>query len=315
MTKINYFIHPSSYVLTKKIGKGTRIWAFCNILEKASIGINCNICDHTFIENDVIIGDRVTLKCGVQLWDGIRIEDDVFIGPNATFANDKFPRSKKFPKEFLKTIVRKGASIGANATILPGITIGENSMVGAGAVVTKDVPPNAIVTGNPARIQGYTNVGDSKKIVQPSLRSPKELKIKTKVKGVEIYNLPKANDIRGDLSFLEYKKNIPFLVKRFFMVYNVPSKEVRGEHAHKKLHQFLICLKGEVSVIVDDGHRSMEIPMTPMDIGIHIPPRVWSIQYKYSKDAALLVLASDIYDPKDYIRDYKQFLSTVRKHK
>lgn len=315
MTTKEIFIHPTSLVKSKKIGNGTRVWAFCNILEKASIGKDCNICDHTFIENDVIVGDRVTIKCGVQLWDGLRVENDVFIGPNATFANDKFPRSKKYPKVFLNTIVKEGASIGANSTILPGITIGENAMVGAGAVVTKDVPTNAIVVGNPARIQGYTNVSNSGIVARTPEKKIKDLKIKTKLKGVEIYNLPKASDIRGDLSFLEYRKNIPFLVKRFFMVYNVPSKEVRGEHAHKKLHQFLICLKGEVSVIVDDGLKSMEIPLTPMGIGIHIPPLIWSIQYKYSKDALLLVMASDIYDPKDYIRDYKQFISMVRKPK
>lgn len=308
-------IHPTSLVQTKHIGKKTRVWAFCNILEDAVIGEDCNICDHVFIENDVKIGNRVTVKCGVQLWDGIRIEDNVFIGPNATFANDKFPRSKKYPKEFLITLVKSGASIGANSTILPGITIGENSMVGAGAVVTKDVPPNAIVVGNPARIQGYTNVTRTEKPVKSFKQRSKESKIKTDVGGVEIYKLPKANDIRGDLSFLEYKKNIPFLVKRFFMVYNVPSKEVRGEHAHRKLHQFLICLKGELSVIVDDGIKSLEIPLLPMDIGIHIPPRVWSIQYKYSRDAVLLVLASDVYDPKDYIRDYSKFLQLVKGQK
>ena len=125
------------------------------MLPGAVIGADCNICDHTFIENDVRVGDRVTIKCGVQLWDGIRIEDDVFIGPNATFTNDPFPRSKRQPEQFDRTVVRQGASIGANATILPGVTVGVNAMVGAGAVVTRDVPPLAVVTGNPARITGW----------------------------------------------------------------------------------------------------------------------------------------------------------------
>ncbi len=135
-----------------KIGKDTRIWAFVHILPKAVIGSDCNICDQVFIENDVIVGDRVTIKSGVQLWDGLRVENDVFIGPNATFTNDIFPRSKQYPEKFLITVIQEGASIGANATILPGITIGKKAMIGAGAVVTKDVPNNALVIGNPAKI-------------------------------------------------------------------------------------------------------------------------------------------------------------------
>lgn len=146
-----YFKHENALVETENVGEGTRIWAFTHILSRASIGRDCNICDHVFIENDVIIGDRVTIKCGVQIWDGLRIEDDVCVGPNATFTNDKYPRSKQ-PYVVLYTTIKRGASIGANATVLAGITIGESAMVGAGAVVTRDVPPHMLVTGNPARI-------------------------------------------------------------------------------------------------------------------------------------------------------------------
>jgi acetyltransferase-like isoleucine patch superfamily enzyme len=144
-------------VESTRIGRGTRVWAFAHILPGATIGEDCNICDHTFIENDVIVGDRVTVKCGVQLWDGVRLEDDVFVGPNATFTNDPMPRSRQRPEAFAQTIVRAGASIGANATILPGIEIGARAMVGAGAVVTKSVPPRAVVTGNPARVLRYVD--------------------------------------------------------------------------------------------------------------------------------------------------------------
>lgn len=132
------------------IGPRTRVWAFVHILPGARIGAECNICDHVFIENDVIVGDRVTIKSGVQLWDGLRLEDDVFVGPNATFTNDRFPRSKQWLAAFPETRIMRGASIGANATILPGITIGEKAMVGAGAVVVEDVPPFTVVAGNPA---------------------------------------------------------------------------------------------------------------------------------------------------------------------
>lgn len=145
-------IHPLSDVKSQDIGAGTRIWQFCVVFAGAKIGANCNICAQVLIENEVIVGDNVTIKSGVQLWDGVRIEDDVFLGPNATFTNDLFPRSKVYPESFMKTIVKKGASIGANATILPGVTIGENAMVGAGAVVTKDIPAGAVVIGNPARL-------------------------------------------------------------------------------------------------------------------------------------------------------------------
>jgi len=149
--------HKLSDVQTKNIGEGTRIWQFCVVLPGAKIGANCNVCAHVFIENDVVVGDNVTIKCGVQLWDGSRVGNGVFIGPNATFTNDRFPRSGVYPAKFLQTNIMDGASIGANATILPGITIGENAMIGAGAVVTRDVPPNALVLGNPARIVRYLN--------------------------------------------------------------------------------------------------------------------------------------------------------------
>jgi UDP-2-acetamido-3-amino-2,3-dideoxy-glucuronate N-acetyltransferase len=146
------FIHPNSDVQTKQIGEGTRIWQFVVVLPGAVIGRDGNICSHCFIENKVVLGDRVTVKCGVQLWDGITLEDDVFVGPNVTFTNDLQPRSRNAAAQLLPTLVKKGASIGANATILPGLTIGEGAMVGAGSVVTKNVPPGVTVVGNPARI-------------------------------------------------------------------------------------------------------------------------------------------------------------------
>lgn len=149
------YIHPKADVAIEKIGEGTKIWQFVVILKGAEIGKNCNICANVLIEGDVVISDNVTVKSGVQLWDGTRIENNVFIGPNATFTNDLFPRSKEYPETFSGITIKRHASIGANATILPGVTVGEYSMVGAGAVVTKDVPNKAVVVGNPAKIIRY----------------------------------------------------------------------------------------------------------------------------------------------------------------
>ncbi|MGF1508235.1 MAG: acyltransferase [Myxococcota bacterium] len=146
------YIHPTSDVQSIKIGTGTRVWQYVVILAGARVGRDCNICSHVLIENDVVVGDRVTVKSGVQLWDGVRLEADVFIGPNCTFTNDIFPRSKTHDKPLGVTTVRRGASLGANATILSGLEVGERAMVGAGAVVTRSVPPRCVVAGNPARV-------------------------------------------------------------------------------------------------------------------------------------------------------------------
>lgn len=144
-------IHQTAEVQSPHIGKETKIWQNVVVLANAVIGDGCNINAQCFIENDVIVGDNVTIKCGVYLWDGIRIGNDVFIGPNVTFTNDKYPRSKQYISEFLETVVEDGASIGAGSVILCGLTIGKNAMIGAGSVVTKSIPPNQLWVGNPAR--------------------------------------------------------------------------------------------------------------------------------------------------------------------
>jgi acetyltransferase-like isoleucine patch superfamily enzyme len=158
-------IHKLAEVQSKTIGHNTNVWQFTIILENAVLGENCNINCHVFIENDVIIGDRVTIKPGVQIWDGLRIASDVFVGPNVTFVNDKKPRSKAYPGSFQKTIVKNYASIGANATILGGVEIGKYAMIGAGSVVTKNIPDRALVMGNPARISSWLNDDGSKMIL------------------------------------------------------------------------------------------------------------------------------------------------------
>jgi acetyltransferase-like isoleucine patch superfamily enzyme len=148
-------IHPTAVVATSRIGDGTRIWAFCNVLAGAAIGSGCNICDRCFVENDVVIGDRVTVKCGVSLWDGVRLEDDVFIGPDVSFSNDPRPRSGVHLDSHPRTVVRTGASIGTGSILLPGVTVGRYAMVGAGSLVTRDLPDFALAYGSPARLHGF----------------------------------------------------------------------------------------------------------------------------------------------------------------
>lgn len=312
---IDYFLHPNAILEPGvKIGKKSRIWAFVHILPGAVIGEDCNICDGVFIENDVIVGNRVTIKCGVQLWDGIRLEDDVFVGPNVTFTNDPFPRSKHYPSEFPKTIIRKGASIGANATILPGLEIGKNAMIGAGAVVTRNVPQNAIVVGNPARINGYVSPLSRKPVIKNDIKADGE-KVTTNIPGINIYKLPGVIDIRGEITYGEFDKQLPFLPKRFFTIYGVPTIEIRGEHMHKTLHEFLVCVQGSVNVLIDNGKNQEEVELNNPRLGLHIPPLIWTVQYKYTQNAILLVLASDVYKSEDYIREYDEFLCYIHSEK
>jgi UDP-2-acetamido-3-amino-2,3-dideoxy-glucuronate N-acetyltransferase len=304
---LSFFKHSTAVVETECVGDGTRIEAFAHVLPGARIGRDCQLGDHTYIANGVAIGDRVTIHCGVQLWDGVTVEDDVLIGPNATFMNDRFPRSNQRPDSVLPTLVKRGASIGANATILPGITIEEQVMVGAGAVVTRNVPRNAVVVGNPARIISYAGARHRAEpviSVTPETAGPEA----TRVDGVILRRLPMAPDLRGALSFGEVSRHIPFEIQRYFLVFDVSSEQVRGEHAHRTLHQFLICVHGRCCVVADDGVNGQEFVLDSPVIGLYIPPMTWAVQYKYSRDGVLLAFTSDLYDPGDYIRDYEEFL-------
>jgi acetyltransferase-like isoleucine patch superfamily enzyme/dTDP-4-dehydrorhamnose 3,5-epimerase-like enzyme len=306
----SFFKHESAIVEAgAKIGSKTRVWAFTHILPGAVIGEDCNICDHVLIENDVIVGNRVTIKSGVQLWDGIQLEDDVFIGPNATFTNDPFPRSKQHLDEYPRTCIRAGASIGANATVLPGIIIGVNAMIGAGSVITRDVPPNAIVTGNPARILGY--VSSTKTQMPPASETTYGESDIFGISGAKLFSFPLIEDLRGKLTFGEYPQHLPFQPKRYFLVFDVPTAEVKGEHAHKKQERILICFRGSCSVMLDDGKNRNEIVLNQPNVGLYIPKMIWAAEYRYSSEAILLVLASDVYDASDYIRDYDEYLKLV----
>lgn len=313
------FVHPHGLCESKFVGTGTRIWAFAHVLPSARIGTDCNICDHVFIENDVEIGDHVTVKCGVQLWDGLRVGDRVFIGPNVTFSNDKYPHSKVRPESFLITTIEDEVSIGANATILPGLRLGRGAMVGAGSVVTRDIPPFARVVGNPAKIVGYQNQGGfsvqacSTQIgCNSDSNSKAAIRVALGVGGCYFVRLPQFIDLRGGLTPLEFGKELPFKPERIFMVYDVSSNHVRGEHAHKVCEQFLVAAHGSVHVILDDGTKRVEIALDNRSVGLYIAPMTWGIQYKFSIDCVLAVMASHAYSADDYIRDYESYRLAIK---
>lgn len=284
------------------VGARTRVWPFAVVAEGARVGEDCNICSHVFVEGGAVIGNRVTVKCGVQVWDGVVLDDDVFVGPNATFTNDPFPRSKQPPAVYTGTHVRKGASIGANATILPGLDIGAGAMIGAGAVVTHSVPANAIVAGNPARITGYADAPRR----SAKVREADELEA-----GGLLVPLEHAVDLRGRVAVAEHA-SLPFKPRRTFFVYGVPSAEVRGEHAHYSCSQLLVCVHGQVRCLVDDGWRRAEYLLNDPTVGLHVPPLHWGSQFGYSPDAVLAVLASHPYNELDYIKSYDEFVQIAR---
>lgn len=302
MSETEPFVHASAIVESRSVGPGTRVWAFAHVLPGAVIGRDCNICDHVFIENDVVLGDRVTVKCGVQLWDGVELEDDVFVGPNATFTNDLFPRSKQHLREHPKTLVRAGASIGANATLLAGIEVGRRAMVGAGAVVTRSVPPGAVVMGNPARITRFVDDADAAEPVGRPLAAA----------GTRVIDLPVRRDARGGLSFAQVPEQLPFPARRFFMLFDLEDGVARGAHAHRTLHQYLVCVAGACRVVVDDGRVQDQVELSGPVTGVYVPPMTWTTVVPLAAGTAVLVLASDPYDEGDYIRDYDGFVSAAQ---
>lgn len=292
------FIHAKADVADSTIGEGTNIWQFVVVLAGAKIGNNCNICAGSLIEGDTEIGDNVTVKSGVQIWNGTRIESGVFIGPNVTFTNDKFPRSKRYLAEDQGICIKQNASIGANATILPNVTIGKNSMIGAGAVVTKDVPENAVVVGNPAKVirllrkeEGAINTGQS---IQQHL--PETLS-----------QLQSFHDDRGRLQVAEFGQHIPFPIKRVFWISDVQKDSIRGEHAHKECHQFIIAVSGSVTIELDNGQDTKKYKLSSGIEGLHIVPKTWGTLFGFSENAIVVVLASHNFDEADYLRSYKDF--------
>ena len=260
--------------------------------------------NHDHLGHDVQIGENSVVSPGVYIIDHCRIGRDVYIGPNASIGG-----SQKDPADAgdAMTVIEDGASIGALSFIANGLRIGNNATVLEGAVVTKSVPPNAIVGGNPAFITGYStqsNRGHRETNVESHQSVP--------IEDSSITGLPVFADIRGALTVGNFASDVPFQPARFFMVYGVPSRETRGEHAHKVCHQFLICVSGSCRVLADDGTTRRDILLDAPHKGLHLPPMTWGTQYDYSQDAVLLVFASHAYDPNEYIRTYDEFTDAVR---
>lgn len=296
------------------IGARSRIGAFAHLQTGAQVGEDCDIGELAHIAGEVVAGRRVIIGYGAYLGMGVVLEDGVVIGPHVTFAPGL--AREKTGGLCRPTLVRQGAQIGSSATILPGIVVGQNAVVGAGAVVTKDVPPNAVVTGNPAYIEGYIVSSKLRPEVAPEiiLKSGETAK-SLGVGGARAYEIPLIEDLRGKLTFGEIGRHLPFPPQRYFVVFEVPNQKLRGEHAHKQLHQFLICLRGSFTLLLDDSENRAQIMLDSPRVGVHIPPLIWAAQFNFTQDAVMLVLASDKYDAEDYLRDYDQFLAFVKGRK
>ena len=300
---MDIFVHPQGLCESRNIGRGTRIWAFAHVLPGAVIGSECNICDHVFVENDVVIGDRVTVKCGVQLWDGIRLEDDVFVGPNVTFTNDRIPKSKRYPTQFLKTFVLRGASIGAGATILPGLVLKEYSLVAAGSVVTHDVPARVLVRGSPARPVSFLDADLVEADVCASADGGCDV-----LPGVRLRRLRPAHR-PGTLTVAEIEHDIPFLPRSFTAVTGPADGSLVGDFARVQCSQFMVLMTGRVTVLVDNARERRAIRLSAAGDSLLIPPGNWGGQLAFARDTVLGVFASCDDNEADHVRNYGEFLT------
>jgi hypothetical protein len=253
------------------------------------------------------VGPGSAIASGAFLQGEVHLGAEVTVAPNAVFTSRSFAEDAASPP----TVVGDGVSVGANATVLAGVTIDRHAVVGAGAVVTHDVPAYAVVAGNPARIIGYASSPASSAPDQVVASTLSDDDLPLTIGAAELRRLPSVVDLRGALSHGEVPSELPFAPRRFFLVYDVPTREVRGEHAHKELDELLICVNGEIAIAVDDGEHRGELVLDRPDVALRLPPMVWSRQYRYSPDAVLLVLASDPYDADDYIREYSEFLALL----
>lgn len=252
------------------------------------------------------VSSQAEIHTAAYIGPGVDIAEGASIGPQACLIGGPSETG-----EF--TEVHAGAVVGGNATLLAGVRIGANARIAPGAVVMRSIPPNAIVQGNPARIVGYVNAAPMMLRAESTPIPDRPGAQATRVNGVTLHCFRHVPDLRGSLSVGEFEREIPFLPRRYFLVFDVPTAETRGEHAHLECSQFLIAVSGKVSVVADDGVNREEFLLDRPNVGVYLPPMTWGIQYRYTPDAVLLVFASHYYEAEDYVRDYNQFLDLVRK--
>ncbi len=302
-------IHPDALCAPESVGLNTEIGALSIVEQGATLGSNCRIGSHVSVQAEATIGNNVTLDSGVRVGSRTVIGDRVSVGCGAAIgfgshAVDEIGDS---------TTIENGALIGSGSVVVAGLRVGRNSVVGTGSIVTTDVPPNAMVAGNPARVHGYVHAMDQEqRLPAPPAERETGNPILLGVGGCELWNLPQNRDARGSLVSVEFARELPFVPVRTFFVFDVPGEDVRGEHAHRHCSQFLIASSGGISVVIDDGSTATEVRLDRPNLGLYIPPGVWGIQYRFHQGGVLTVFASAAYDPDDYIRDYDEFTAYVR---
>lgn len=261
------------------------------------------------LPDDFVCGPGCVVGPHALIGPGCAVEDDVRIGARSTVLAPETPSNGE-PRRLL---IRSGVSIGAGAVVSGAEVIGRGARIEPGAVVTSDVPPHAIVSGNPAHVTGYVSqvAGGAGGRPVEMVRAPSVVGTVVLPSGASVIRFPDVSDLRGRLTFAEVDGQLPFSVDRFFLVYGVPSQELRGEHAHRQLHQLIVAVSGAVSVLTDNGSVREEVRLDEPTVGVHIPPMVWGVQFRHTADAVLMVLASDRYDDADYIRDYDEFARAV----
>lgn len=289
-------IHPTALCEATEIGAGCCVDAFALIAADSVLGNNCTVAEHVVVAPDVVLSDDVSARSGARVLSGARVGRGAVIGENVVLGGGGSP-SKIGPDVF----------VGANATVLPGTVVSRGAVIEPGSVVGDAVPANAIVRGNPARIVGYVG-GEPDPPAAGIPRSEAIASRTTRIRGVKTERLTLREDLRGSLMAMEFP-TIPFVPVRLFTVFGVSGEHIRGSHAHRECAQFLVCVAGTLSCVVDDGEVREEIALDGPGIGLYVPPMIWSTQYKYSPEATLLALASHEYDPDDYIRDYDEFLA------
>jgi acetyltransferase-like isoleucine patch superfamily enzyme len=310
---VSTFIDPNARFEGDSLGSGSRVLAYVRVAPGVAVGRNCVLHDHAVLIGAVTLEDDVAVHTGAQLLGRIRVEQGVTVGAGAVVGGES-RSGEDHDQQSNEIVVHRFASIGPNVTVSPGVAIGRRAVVQPGSVVTQNVPANAVVSGNPATIVAYVDSGHEAAAQEVLLPSSVATAVvtETRVRGVTIHRLAYASDLRGSLTATEFS-SLPFAPRRLFTVYDVPSESVRGSHAHRTCAQFLVCTLGAVSCLVDDGSAREEIRLASPDVGLHIPPMIWGTQWKYTRDAVLLVLASHPYDAADYVRDYEEFLEALER--